>query len=110
MAEKAVGQSDAKWWVYIIENKLGHLYTGITTDVSRRFEEHASGSAKGAKALRGKGPLSLKYQSLIGSKSDASKVEYWIKQQSKQRKLHIIESQSALSVSLIGQHTDHNKR
>lgn len=109
MSEKAVNEHKETWWLYIIQNKLGHLYTGITTDVDRRFQQHNSGSAQGAKALRGKGPLTLKYKRLIGSKSEAARVEYWVKQQTRQRKLQIISRNEALSGSLISQNTNNDE-
>jgi len=47
------------WFLYVIRCKHGKLYTGITTDVERRFAEHESNDKKGAKCLRGKTPLTL---------------------------------------------------
>lgn len=76
------------WYVYIVRNGLGHLYTGITTDPQRRLAEHQAG--KGAKALRGKGPLRQEYCAAIGSRSAASQVEYWIKQLPRKQKLALI--------------------
>ncbi|WP_240615573.1 GIY-YIG nuclease family protein [Alteromonas facilis] len=84
------------WWVYMIENNRGHLYTGITTDVERRFKEHCSNSAKSAKALRGKDPLTLKFSQMIGNRSQASKVEIWIKKQTRTTKLAIIRGQGSI--------------
>lgn len=46
--------------------------------MSRRMLEHGNG-VKGAKYLRGKGPLKLIYQQKIGDRSLASKVESRIK-------------------------------
>ncbi len=59
------------WSVYIIRCGDGSLYTGITTDVERRFEEHAGGGPKAAKYLRGRGPLALVYRREVGSRSEA---------------------------------------
>jgi len=72
------------WWIYIVQTRLGHWYTGISTDVARRFTAHQSG--KGAKNLRGKGPLTLVYQQQVGSRSDATKLEMKIKRLSKAQK------------------------
>jgi len=69
------------WCIYMIRCKGGILYTGITTDVERRFKEHESG--KGAKFLRGKTPLTLVYQQQVGNHSDALKIEIKIKKLSK---------------------------
>ena len=72
------------WYIYMIRCKGDVLYTGITTDVQRRFKEHESG--KGAKFLRGKAPLQLVYQQQVGNHSDALKTELKIKKLSKLEK------------------------
>lgn len=79
------------WSVYLIETKSGSLYCGICTNLQRRFKEHTANSKLCAKALRGKGPLTLKYASVIGDRSTALKVEYWLKQQPKTFKHGLIE-------------------
>jgi len=66
------------WTVYMLRTRAGSLYTGITTDVARRLEEHRSG-ARGAKSLRGKGPLALVYQYPAPDRSTASRLEARIK-------------------------------
>jgi len=73
------------WSVYLVRCGDDTLYTGIATDVARRLSEHESG-AGGAKYLRGRGPLELVYEQLIGSRSLASKVEYRIKKLPRRRK------------------------
>nr|MDC2855898.1 GIY-YIG nuclease family protein [Ningiella sp. W23] len=60
-----------------MQTRFGHWYTGITVDVARRIATHQAG--KGAKNLKGKGPLVLIHQQQVGTKSDASKLEYAIK-------------------------------
>lgn len=74
-----------QWSLYIIETAQGTLYTGITTDVKRRFDEHCN-SKQGAKYLKGKGPLTLRYHCEVGSKSRASKLEYRVKALKKSQK------------------------
>ncbi len=54
------------------------LYTGITTDVARRFSEHQCGSV-GSKYLRGRAPLKLVFDRQVGDRSLASKIEHRIK-------------------------------
>jgi putative endonuclease len=76
--------------VYIIENRLAHYYTGICTDVERRFNEHQTNSPKCAKALRGKGPLLLKFWCIVDSHSEALKIEIWIKKLSKTNKIQLV--------------------
>jgi putative endonuclease len=79
-----------QWHLYVVRCKDGALYTGIATDVSRRFEEHEQCPDKGAKYLRGKGPLELVFKKAIGDRSIALKVESRIKRLSKARKEELI--------------------
>ncbi len=78
------------WWVYLIRTAQGRLYTGISTDVERRYQEHQSGLKRAAKSLRGKGPLKLVYQEMIGGRSAASKLEAKIKALSKVQKERLV--------------------
>jgi len=64
----------------------GSFYTGISTDVARRFEEHVSGSPKSAKYLRGRAPLELIYTNAIGTRSQALIEERRIKRLTKTQK------------------------
>ena len=80
----------SEWFLYMVECADGRVYTGITTDVERRFVEHSEGGIKGAKALRGKGPLKLVFQQQMLNRSDASIAESAIKKLSKQQKLLLI--------------------
>ncbi|MGM0983563.1 MAG: GIY-YIG nuclease family protein [Pseudomonadota bacterium] len=65
------------WHLYLVETAGGALYTGITTDVARRLAEHRAG--RGAKALRGKGPLVLRHQEPVGSHAEALRLEARLK-------------------------------
>lgn len=82
--------SSNPWYLYIIRCKNGHLYTGVTTDVARRFNEHVSGGPKAAKYLRGKGPLELMYQESLADRSQALRREIEVKKLSRERKLTLI--------------------
>lgn len=82
------------WYLYLIRSQDNRLYTGITTDVSRRFAEHQAG--KGAKALRGRGTLRLVFSKLIGSRSQALRIEYKIKQLSKTQKERLVSQEIGL--------------
>jgi len=75
-----------KWFLYLIRSRDGSLYTGITTDVKRRFREHQDGGRKGSKYLRGKAPLELVLKREIKSKSLALKVENIVKRMTKTEK------------------------
>jgi len=65
------------WQVYMILCADGSLYTGITTDVGRRFAEHAGG--RGAKYFRGRAPRQLVYLESGHDRSSASRREAAIK-------------------------------
>ena len=95
------------WFLYVVRARDNSLYTGITTDVERRFAEHqgiagtanqssASAQFKGARALRGKGPLSLVFQQQVGNRSEASKLEYKVKRLSKATKEALIAARVTL--------------
>ncbi|WP_207302050.1 GIY-YIG nuclease family protein [[Erwinia] mediterraneensis] len=79
------------WQLYIVRTASGVLYTGITTDVPRRVAQHQSGT--GARALRGKGPLTLVFHCEAGDRANASRLEYQVKQLSRQQKLLLVEKQ-----------------
>ncbi|CAK8743895.1 hypothetical protein SODG_007031 [Sodalis praecaptivus] len=76
--------SSTLWHLYLIRTASGMLYTGITTDVQRRLEQHQRGG--GAKSLRGKGPLTLVFQRPAGDRSRALRWEYRVKQLSRRQK------------------------
>tara|TARA_Y100000782_G_scaffold114842_1_gene152850 strand:+ start:1329 stop:1595 length:267 start_codon:yes stop_codon:yes gene_type:complete len=79
---------DAVWHLYIVQTRLGHWYTGISTDVEKRFAAHKAG--KGAKNLKGKGPLTLVYQQKVGTRSEASKLEARVKKLTKIQKKQFV--------------------
>lgn len=84
MSEQAPGGEAPIWHLYLLETAAGALYTGITTDVARRLAEHAAG--RGAKALRGRGPLTLRHHEPVGSHGEALRLEAQIKRLSATRK------------------------
>jgi putative endonuclease len=77
-----------KWYVYILQCADGTLYTGITTGVNRRLNEHNSG--KGAKYTRTRLPVMIVAVTEAGSRSEASKEEYRIKQLTREQKMKLI--------------------
>jgi putative endonuclease len=64
--------------IYLIECSDGSLYTGIATDVERRLAEHRN-SPRGARFLRGKGPLKLVFMREVGDRSLAARIEARVK-------------------------------
>ena len=76
------------WYVYIVECSDGTLYTGISTNVSKRVLIHNKG--KGAKYTKTRLPVSLKWQKTCENRSEASKEEYRIKKLTRKQKLKLI--------------------
>jgi putative endonuclease len=84
------------WFLYLIRCADNSLYTGITTDLDRRFTEHQSQSKKCAKYLRGKAPLELVFTTEVGTKSEASRLELRLKKCSKATKEKLVAGTIAL--------------
>ena len=78
----------SRYVVYILECKNGTLYTGITTDLKRRFSEHKSGT--GARYTRANPPNRIVYSKKLKTRSAASKREAEIKSLPREKKLQII--------------------
>ena len=79
------------YYVYILRCSDDTLYTGITTDLKRRLDEH-NHSPKGAKYTRNRRPVNLIYSEPCADKSAASKREYAIKKLSREAKMALIAS------------------
>lgn len=79
------------WYLYLIENKLGQLYTGITTDPLRRIAQHRGTLKGGAKALKGKAPLTFRAIFEVSDKKQAAQLEYQVKQLSRVQKDTLIQ-------------------
>jgi putative endonuclease len=77
------------WQVYILLCSDGSLYTGITTDVKRRFAQHAAGS--GAKYFQGRSPCRIVYLEAGHNRSSASRRELAIK------KMRLADKQSLIA-------------
>ena len=77
------------WCIYIVECSDGTYYTGITTDVDRRINEH-NFSFKSAKYTRSRRPVKLVYVEEAIDRSEASKREYKIKKYKRARKKELI--------------------
>ncbi len=82
------------WFLYLVRDAGGRLYTGISTDVSRRLAEHAAG--RGARALRGRGPLCLAWQQQVGDHGQALRLEYRLKRRSKADKEALVRAERSL--------------
>ncbi len=78
------------WQVYMILCSDNSLYTGITTDVQRRFSQHLAGT--GAKYFRGRIPHRLVYMEGGHNRSTASRREAQIKKLRSDEKRQLIVS------------------
>jgi len=90
------------WHLYLVRCHDGSLYTGITTNVARRFAEHQRNNVAAAKYLRGRGPLMLVFQKKLGSRSLALGVETKVKKLSKARKEELVRTSKHI-VAIIKQ-------
>lgn len=89
----SLGQTGIGWYVYMIKASDGRMYTGITTDVRRRWSEHSSNSAnKRAKFFRGRRPECLLFVIPSASRSTATKEEWAIKSLKRTDKIELIRS------------------
>ena len=80
----------SSWYVYMVRCADNSLYTGITTNLSRRIDEHNNSPKLSAKYTRTRRPVRLVYSKKACSRSDASKQEYGLKQLNKQTKEKLI--------------------
>ena len=85
----------AGWHVYVILCSDGSLYTGITTDVARRFRQHGSG--QGARYFRGRQPREVVYQESGHTRSSAARREAEIKRMTRAGKAAMVQCAGTLS-------------
>ena len=78
------------WQVYLIRCSDNSLYTGITTDIERRFRQHGAGS--GARYFRGRKPVEVVYLENGHTRGSAAKREAAIKALSRAEKVLLTES------------------
>lgn len=87
--------ANIEYSVYIVRCVDDTYYTGIAADVVRRLAEHET-SPRGAKYLKGRGPLTLVYSELVGDRSTAARIEYRIKQLNRAEKQALIDGATSL--------------
>ncbi|MCU7555608.1 GIY-YIG nuclease family protein [Alteromonas sp. ASW11-19] len=86
----------SSWYIYIIENRLGQFYTGITCDPKRRIAQHRGEKPGGAKALKGKSPLIYRAVFEVTDKRAAMKLEYQVKRFSRRQKEQLVNGKGPL--------------
>ena len=79
------------WVVYMLRCADDSLYTGITSELDRRIEEHNLDDKKAARYTRARRPVRLVYQERCDDRSHASQREYQIKRLSRRQKLALLE-------------------
>ena len=75
-------------YTYILRCADGTLYTGWTNDLERRLAAHNGGTA--SKYTRSRRPVELAYWESFGTKEEAMRREWHIKQLSRKDKLALI--------------------
>ncbi|MBL8755159.1 MAG: GIY-YIG nuclease family protein [Planctomycetes bacterium] len=87
-ARVRVGTRRRRWSIYLVRTADGALYTGIALDVAARFAAHADG--RGAKALRGRGPLTLAFARVVGPHGASLRLEARVKRLAKADKERLV--------------------
>lgn len=72
------------WRTYVLRCGDDSFYTGIAKDVARRLAQHAAG--RGARYTRGRGPLTLWWQSEVMDHQSALSLERKIKSMTRRQK------------------------
>jgi len=80
------------YFLYILKCKNGSLYTGITTDVERRFLEHCNG--KGGNYTSSHGAEEMVYTEECQNRSEAQKREANVKKLTRIQKLKLISNRA----------------
>ncbi|MEN9567792.1 MAG: hypothetical protein RLZZ69_2988 [Cyanobacteriota bacterium] len=92
-----MGEKELTWSIYIIRCGDRSLYTGISNNVAKRLAVHQSGSSQAAKYTRTRHPLRLVFTAEVGTKSAASRMEYYVKQLPKRTKESLVAGTISLS-------------
>lgn len=88
--EDKKAQNPELWCVYMIQCNDNSLYTGITNDLPRRFQQHCAGA--GAKYFRGRQAVTVVFVEYGHNRSTASKREHYIKRLKINEKINLIAS------------------
>jgi putative endonuclease len=86
-----MNETGNNWFVYIVRCADGTLYTGITTDLARREQQHNSDKT-GARYTRSRRPVTLVYSEAAENRSAASRREHAIKKLSLTAKIALLAS------------------
>lgn len=84
----SISYNISMYHVYLIECEDASIYTGITTDLARRFEEHKQG--KGGHYTRAHRVKRILYSEEFANRSEASKREAEIKGWRREKKMELV--------------------
>lgn len=85
------------YYTYMIRCRNNSIYTGITTDLNRRFSEHKEKGEKGAKYTHTNDVVEFVAAWKSKDRVSASRLEYWIKRLSKMQKEELVKDDSLFS-------------
>ena len=94
------------YYIYMLRCKDNSIYTGITTDIDRRMEEHFSKNEKCAKYTYTHNAKKLEAVWQTENKSLASKLEYAIKKLTKAKKEELIKNKNLEEIFLKNKNID----
>ena len=84
------------YYTYMIRCKDNSIYTGITTNLEKRMQEHFTKDEKCAKYTKKHTAIKLERAWKSENRVFASKLEYWIKHLSKLQKENLIKNPEKL--------------
>lgn len=84
-------QKSSSWFCYFVRCADNSLYAGVTTELSRREQEHNS-DKKGAKYTRVRQPVKMVYWETFENRSNACKAEAALKKLTKKEKENLVKS------------------
>jgi putative endonuclease len=101
MVIPVIGITIVPFFTYVLQCANGSLYTGWTSDLNQRLENHNAG--KGAKYTRAHRPVILAASWTLESKVEAMKLEWKIKHMTRAAKLRLIKDPSLALTTLTDQ-------
>jgi putative endonuclease len=91
--KRATKEKTPGWFLYILKCRDNTFYTGITTDLDRRLDQHNNGTA--SRCTRSRLPVVRVYQETCADRSDALKRECAIKKLTREEKELIVKKRRA---------------
>lgn len=90
MEETTAEGETTDWFVYMLRCGNAALYTGVTTDVARRVNEHRDRGPLGARYTRAFAPVELVYSCRLGQRTLACRVEHRLKRLPRPKKIEVV--------------------